>query len=149
VLEHGGVVRAGFQPLGQVLEERALLEVPTQARVDRGQAVKWDHLLDRVCPAEQHHDFFEVWTGHQVPLFSDGGSKTDATTRRRAEVSSISLVVNDLDELAAGSARRGRFRTDEYHDRQKMAQGAKSGRNGENRPRINETREVLRKFAGC
>jgi hypothetical protein len=90
-----------------------------------------------------------VRTGHQLPLFTVGNCKADATPLRRAGVSDILFVTKDLEKRVAGRASRERFRDVEKHDRQNEALGAKLGRNGKNTYEIEETREVLRKHARC
>jgi hypothetical protein len=58
-------------------------------------------------------------------------------------------VIKDLEELVAGRSSRERFRGDGNYNRQNQALGVKSGRNEENRPEIDQIREVFKKHPWC
>jgi hypothetical protein len=57
----GGVAR---QARHQLAEERALLEILSEAGVRGRNPVERQHLLHGVGIAEQHHDFFQVRAAH-------------------------------------------------------------------------------------
>ena len=60
----GALAVAAGEAGQQLAEERALLEVLSQARMRRGNPVEWQHLLHGVGVAEEHHDFLQIWAAH-------------------------------------------------------------------------------------
>ena len=57
----GGLAREARH---QLAEERALLEILSEAGVRRGDPIQRQHLLHGVGIAEQHHDFLDVRATH-------------------------------------------------------------------------------------
>jgi hypothetical protein len=92
----GGTRRVvGAEARHQLAKQRALFEVVAETRLRRRQAIQWEHLLDGIGVAEEHHDFLEIWEAHGVPAarrsgesvaFSlcDGKGRTSAAPGRRS-----------------------------------------------------------------
>jgi hypothetical protein len=62
----GRLVVSAREASDQLLEERALAEVLSQARMRGRDAIERQHLLHGICIAEEHHDFFQVRAAHGV-----------------------------------------------------------------------------------
>jgi hypothetical protein len=63
-LDPAGLSGVARQARHQLAEERALLEILSEAGVRRGNPIQRQHLLHGVGIAEQHHNFFDVRATH-------------------------------------------------------------------------------------